>query len=421
MSSIQTETIARPKAKISPKVNASTIRETLIGWLFISPAAFLIFIFGFFPIGYAIYMSVHRWRIQRGPFLCNAEFEGGVSAISSVGDVFGYLGACLGHYEESVLGNWGGAAITAIGFGLLVLTFAVWTNRLKFLRVIPGLVRAVASIALMAFSFAVVSYGWQMMTGDLSSRNQDFLDGLQITFYYAFGSIPLQLTLGLLLAYVLYQNIKGKQTFRMIFFIPYITPAVASAVVFSAIFNGSDTSMANQVLDILGGSSQRWLGESDPFLNVAFGLELEGFIAGPSMALISVIVLGIWTYTGYNAVIFLAGLGNIPADLYEAARVDGANQWHLFRHITLPLISPITFYLSLLGFIGTFKAFNTLYVMDTPAARGTLDTSALVIFDTFRMQNRYGEAAAQAIVLFIIILAVTQFQRSFFERNVFYG
>jgi len=287
--------------------------------------------------------------------------------------------------------------------------------------VIPGLVRAVASIALMAFSFAVVSYGWQMMTGDLSSRNQDFLDGLQITFYYAFGSIPLQLTLGLLLAYVLYQNIKGKQTFRMIFFIPYITPAVASAVVFSAIFNGSDTSMANQVLDILGGSSQRWLGESDPFLNVAFGLELEGFIAGPSMALISVIVLGIWTYTGYNAVIFLAGLGNIPADLYEAARVDGANQWHLFRHITLPLISPITFYLSLLGFIGTFKAFNTLYVMDTPAARGTLDTSALVIFDTFRMQNRYGEAAAQAIVLFIIILAVTQFQRSFFERNVFYG
>jgi multiple sugar transport system permease protein len=139
------------------------------------------------------------------------------------------------------------------------------------------------------------------------------------------------------------------------------------------------------------------------------------------MAMVSVILLGIWTYTGYNAVIFLAGLGNIPNDLYEAARVDGASEWHIFRYITLPLISPVTFYLSILGFIGTFTAFNTLYVMRTPASQATLDTSALVIFDTFRAQNKWGEAAAQSIVLMLIVLALTQIQRNVFEKRVFYG
>lgn len=119
--------------------------------------------------------------------------------------------------------------------------------------------------------------------------------------------------------------------------------------------------------------------------------------------------------------VFLAGLGNIPQDLYEAAKVDGANEWHLFRYITFPMISPVTFYLSILGFIGTFTAFNTLFIMRTPATQGTLDTAALVIFDTFREQNRWGEAAAQAIVLMVIVIALTQVQRSLFEKKVFYG
>jgi ABC-type sugar transport system permease subunit len=101
--------------------------------------------------------------------------------------------------------------------------------------------------------------------------------------------------------------------------------------------------------------------------------------------------------------------------------VDGASEWHLFRYITLPLLSPITFYLSILGFIGTFKSFNSIYVMRSPEARGTTDTIAIVVFDTFRQAQRYGEATAQAILLMLIILAITQFQRSFLERRVFYG
>ncbi len=240
-------------------------------------------------------------------------------------------------------------------------------------------------------------------------------------FYYAFGSIPIQLILALLLAYVLFQNIKGKSFFRMIFFMPYITPTVATAVVFGKIFAPGENSLINQFTATFGGDAYRWLQERRPFLEVVFGWDVQGFFAGPSMAMVAIIIVGIWMYTGYNAVIFLAGLGNIPKDLYEAARVDGASEWILFRRITLPLISPVTYYLAILGFIGTFQAFNTLYVMRDPRVLDQVNTAALVIFDTFKVDGNYGYATAQSILLFVVILALTQVQRNLFEKRVFYG
>lgn len=277
---------------------------------------------------------------------------------------------------------------------------------------------ALVTLVILFFGAFIIATGWSEM---MVEGNQRFLQGIIYTFYYAAGSVPIQLGLGLVLAYILYQNIRGKELYRMLFFLPYITPAVAAAVVFRIVFSPRPASLANQFLEAVGLQSQSWLQEPEPFLNAFFGLNLEGFLAGPSMALVSIMLLGIWTYTGYNAVIFLAGLGQIPGDLYEAARVDGANEWHLFRHITLPMISPITFYLSVLAFIGTFKAFNSIYVMRSPNALGTVDTASIVVFDTFRLSSRYGEATAQAILLLFIILAITQFQRSVLEKRVFYG
>ena len=164
-----------------------------------------------------------------------------------------------------------------------------------------------------------------------------------------------------------------------------------------------------------------WIAESESLINILFNLNLEGFWAGPSLAMVSVILFNIWTYTGYYTVVFLAGLGSIPGDLYEAAKVDGANDWHLFRRITLPLLSPVTFYLSVLGFIGTFKSFDSIYVMRDRFAKGTTDTASIVIFDSFRTDNNWSYAAAQAIILLLIILALTAVQRNVFERRVFYG
>ncbi|MGJ3239199.1 MAG: carbohydrate ABC transporter permease [Anaerolineae bacterium] len=400
--------------------SVTQVRENIAGYLFITPAVFLIFLFGIFPIGYAFYMSIHRWNIRQGSFFCTSgDYASEVTGM--LGIAVAVLRDCLRHYEDSIIGSWQGAAVFIIGFAVLFISFRFWNNFWKAENNSEFAMRVGLAVITLAGSLAIITQGYSMMTGNLSSRNQDFLRGLEITFFYAVGSIPLQLILGLVLAYVLFQNIKGKELFRMLFFLPYITPTVAAAVVFGVVFSGRDTSLMNQVLVGLGGEAQRWISEPRPFVNVVFGWDLSGFLAGPSMALVTVIILGVWTYTGYNAVIFLAGLGNIPNDLYEAARVDGATEWHLFRHITLPLLSPITFYLSILGFIGTFTAFNTLFIMRTPAAQGTLNTSALVIFDTFRSQNRWGEAAAQAIVLFLIILVMTQIQRSVFEKRVFYG
>ncbi|KXK51466.1 MAG: ABC transporter permease [Chloroflexi bacterium OLB13] len=386
--------------------------ENITGWLFVAPAVILIFIFGIFPIGYAAYMSIHTWRIRQGAILCDPE----------AADVIALVRSCLSNYETAVLGDWGGAALFALGLVVLFGAYLVWTRLFsKRDGAIFAVLRFAAGLVVIAVAMTLISQGYNTMIGALRTRDQAFLKGLQITIYYAFGSIPLQLGLGLLLAYVLHSRIKAKALFRTIFFLPYVTPAVAAAVVFGTVFSARATSPMNQLVQLFGGDVQRWLAEPRPFLNVVFGLNLEGFIAGPSMALVVVIILGIWTYTGYNAVIFMAGLGNIPKDLYEAARVDGATDWHIFRYVTMPLLSPVTFYLSILGFIGTFTAFNTLFVMRTPTNAGTLDTSALVIFDTFRAQNRWAEATAQAIVLLLLVLAMTQIQRSLLEKRVFYG
>lgn len=412
----KTDTINTPKRRFG--FGSPQFRDNLAGWLFISPAVLLIFIFGIFPIGYAAYMSLYNWRIRQGEFYCN----GFTGTVNSVDSFFGLVGACLEQYTANIIGDWSGALFFGIGFIIIVGAYYAWTRLFANRHNLTSqIARYAISLAILAFGIAVFVYGYNIMIGALRPRDQDFLNGLQITFYYAFGSIPLQIGLGLVLAYVLHSKIRGKEIFRMIFFLPYITPTVAAAVVFGIVFSGRDTSLANQVATFLGMDIQRWLSEPRPFLNVVFGLNLEGFLAGPSMALICVIILGVWTYTGYNAVIFMAGLGNIPTDLYEAAKVDGANEWNLFRHITFPLLSPVTFYLSIHGFIGTFTAFNTLFVMRTPASQGTFNTSALVIFDTFRSQNRWGEAAAQAIVLMLIVLALTQVQRTLFEKRVFYG
>lgn len=179
--------------------------------------------------------------------------------------------------------------------------------------------------------------------------------------------------------------------------------------------------MANSSLEWLGLDPQRWLKEATPVTQLLFGWELEGFWAGPSLALTTIIIFGVWTFVGFNTVIFLAGLGNIPRTLYEAAEIDGASSGELFWHITIPLLSPITYYLSLVGFIGTFKAFNHIFVMQEAGAGSTVETMSVSIFQTFYGLSQFGYATAQAIILLIIILFLTFVQTRIFGDKVFYG
>ena len=390
-------------------MRAAKRREWLTGYLFILPACLVIGIFGLFPIGYAFYMSLFRWRVRQS----------------------GFIG--LQNYDRTIGDWWGGLAFVG-GIAIILVAHWLWTQ--AFRSGASGgarLGKILGSLALLA-SGVTIALGWRAMSAAGDAR---FLEGLVRTFYYGFISVPIQISLALVLAYLLFQKIRGQEMFRMLYFLPYVTPAVAGAAVFRAIFSERPERLANQVLGFFGIPPQRWLFEADPLLEILvngflgqwhawFGgtfdpVDLTGFWAGPSMALITIIIFGIWTYTGYNAVIFLAGLGNIPANLYEAAEIDGANRRQQFWHITVPLLSPVTFYLTVLGFIGTFQAFTHIYVMRQPFVRDAADTASIVIFDTFYKQNNFSLAAAQSILLFVVILMLTLLQNRIFGRRVFRG
>ena len=276
--------------------------------------------------------------------------------------------------------------------------------------------------ALFAFSGLALAVGGYMLMAELpaalSAADDDLLQGFWVTVMYAFGTVPVQLSVGLVLAYLLFQPIRFRAFFRMVYFIPYITPFVATSIVFRVMFAARQTGPANRALSLFGIEPQRWILERSTMGDL---LGLPDFLAGPALALVVIMIYSTWTYIGYDAVIFLAGLGNIPGELYEAARIDGANGWRIFRHITLPMLSPTVFFLSLVAIIGTFQAFTQIWILRTGAVGNKVNTASVYIFDELQNSNRYGYASSMAFVLFALILLMTLFQNRVMGRRVFYA
>jgi len=277
--------------------------------------------------------------------------------------------------------------------------------------------------------------GWLLIgelprTLELGGREtEEALNALTRTAMYSLGTVPVQLTLGLFLAYLLFSEVSiGKSLFRVIYFMPYIAPSVATSTVFLVIFRLDSTSLANRALSVFGIEALKWLKEPSGIFRIFYEQVLGGNplnipegLAGPSLALTTVILYNIWVFAGYNAVVFLAGLGAIPSELYEAAEVDGAGRWSRFRNITLPLLSPTTFFLSMLSIIGTFKAFSHIYVLRGQATGKEIDTMSVHIFQTLYSANDPGYAAALAFSLFGVILILTLVQNRLAREQVFYG
>ncbi len=296
------------------------------------------------------------------------------------------------------------------GLLLLYLSWEVWNSASRRDSSWKTLLSLFSGIALLIGAWILIGE----IPSILEQGDDALWSGLRVTAWFSLGTVPAQLAMGLGIAYLLYQEIKGKSFFRMIYFLPYITPAVASAAVFRIMFSNRPTGMMNKVIVFFGGEPLKWLLEPTPVFHIG-GLE------GPSLALIVIMLFNIWTYTGYNAVIFLAGLGGIPRSLYEAAEIDGANRWEVFRNITLPLLSPITYFLSLLGVIGTFKAFNHIFILRNAAALRTVDTMSMVIWDLLKTDNRYGYAATMSFILFGVVLLLTVINNKVQGEKVFYG
>lgn len=277
--------------------------------------------------------------------------------------------------------------------------------------------------------------GW-LLIGELprtlslgGRETQEAMDALNRTAMYSIGTVPVQLGLGLFLAYLLFSEISiGKSLYRVIYFMPYIAPSVATSTVFLVIFRLDATALANRVLGIFGLEPLTWLKEPAGIVRIFYEHVLGGnplhipeSLAGPSLALTTVMLYNIWVFAGYNSVVFLAGLGAIPGELYEAAEVDGAGRWSRFRNITLPLLSPTTFFLSMLSIIGTFKAFSHIYVLRGQATGKEIDTMSVHIFQALYAANDPGYAAALAFSLFGVILILTLVQNRLTREQVFYG
>jgi ABC-type sugar transport system permease subunit len=315
---------------------------------------------------------------------------------------------------------WSQIIFISAGVALIVGAYLLWRRATKQENSDRRLVvYALAAALLVIGGYALAAE----LPRALANSDPEVLRGFNITLMFALGTVPFQLAIGLGLAYLLFQNIKGKSFFRVVYFLPYIMPFVATSIVFNLIFSFRPASPANNVLNLFGIAPQKWLSEPIGIFTLIFGGNVPPILTGPSLALLVIMIYTTWTYIGYDAVVFLAGLGNISPELYEAARIDGATSWTIFRYITLPLLSPTTFFLSLIAVIGTFQAFTQIWIMRNPASQRSVDTLGVYIFETVRNPSNpnMGYGSAMAFVLFAVILLLTVFQNRIMGSKVFYG
>ncbi len=251
-----------------------------------------------------------------------------------------------------------------------------------------------------------------------------FWKSIMNTVWLVLFVVPASLVFSMLFAVLLNQVKYLRGLFRTVYFLPFVTSMVAVSIVWKIIFN-EQTGLANRFLDIIGLTPQKWLAEPRGIFSMFFsnfGIAIPDWLGGPSQALLAIIILTVWKGLGYNTIIYLAGLQNISKDYYEAAEIDGASRIKQFFKITLPLVSPTTYYVLMMTTIVTFQAFSQVYLMTGPPKGGPLDTTNLIVYYIFNKGfdvQEMGYASAAALVLFAIILSLTVIQKRL-EKHVTY-
>lgn len=220
------------------------------------------------------------------------------------------------------------------------------------------------------------------------------------TFAYLAGYIPTVLALGLGLALILNTRLRGRVFFRAAYFLPVVSPWVAVALLWRWIFN-SNFGLMNYFLQFIGIQGPAWLSD-------------------PVWAMPAVVITSVWKDIGFVMVLFLAGLQNISEEYYEAASLDGANAWQRFRHISLPLLSPTTFFITTILLINSFQVFDQVWVMTGGGPAGATSVIVQQIVRNAFDFSRMGYAATLSWFLFAIIFAVTLLQMKIQNRWVTY-
>ncbi len=230
-----------------------------------------------------------------------------------------------------------------------------------------------------------------------------FWRALWRTFYYVGINVPVTLFLALLVANLLNKGLKFLTFARTSYFLAYITPLVAVSMVWRWLYNWQ-------------------YGLLNYFLGF-FGVDLINWLADQRFALPAVIIMSIWRYVGYEAIILLAGLQSIDKMYYEAARIDGASGFQVWRKVTIPLLTPQIFFVFVISLIGSFKVFTEIFVLFN-GIPGPLKSAETLVFYIMRqgffMGNHLGRAAAASVVLFGIIFIFTLFQLQITQKRVHY-
>lgn len=237
-------------------------------------------------------------------------------------------------------------------------------------------------------------------------KDATLLQPLSNTLYYTLGTVPLGMILAVFLANILNKKIVGKGIFRVIYYLPNVTMAAAVAIVWRWIFN-SEYGLINLFLGSIGLPQPSWLGD-------------------PNFIMPAIIMVSIWGSIGYNMVFILSGMQNIPEQLIEAAKLDGANGRNIFWKITLPILTPTLFFLLTMSVMGALKVFDIVFMF---AGGGQMLGGAVVdaskslvygIFENAFTLMKMGVASAQAVVLFGLILVVTIIQFALQKKWVYY-
>lgn len=204
-------------------------------------------------------------------------------------------------------------------------------------------------------------------------------------------TVPITLIVALVLSILIDKHVYFKDLFKVVYFLPYISSVVAIAMVWQVLFHPSLGPVNNFLMSIGIDNPPKWLADID-------------------YALPSLMMIQVWIMLGYNIIIFIAGLQSIPKDLYEAADIDGANTWVKFRNITVPCISPTTFFLLVTGIIGTFKIFDLIQVLTQGGPANSTTVIVYELYDTAFNQLKTGYASSMALILFLICLIITGLQ-----------
>ena len=223
---------------------------------------------------------------------------------------------------------------------------------------------------------------------------------LKNTAKYVAVVVPVQTVLALILAAALNSNIRGRDFFRSVYFLPTITSSAVLTLIFVWILNNNG--ILNQFLEMLHLPTRNWLNE-------------------PAVALFGIMMMNIYSTAPGYMVIYLASMQDIPDDIYEAASIDGANWWTKFSRITVPLLRPVTFFIVVMGLIGCFQVFDQAFIVsrgDGGPNNSTLTVVLLIYQYAFKLDNM-GYASALAFMLAFVIMVFTVIQRTIFrdEKN----